>query len=158
MTEKSGAALGADLMQILLAAGHAGDMADVYLEANTTISGTGDGTDGAFSSHQTRTGGTGSPVESAWIGLRDQFQGILGRTCINLQDTETALRQCVATYAGTDGQTRTKLDDLMDEYNDNPDKDLGKITMPTVDDQPHHDRPTMPDVFIDSEDSNEEQS
>ncbi|GAA4912407.1 hypothetical protein LX16_2401 [Stackebrandtia albiflava] len=148
MADQSGEALGASLYKIVEAAAHCGDMAESFLAANASLQGTQNGTDGAFGSRENRAGGQSSPVEGAWMSLRDQLQGILGQNYVNFKDAETALRTIAADYAATDGGAAAEMNRLIEDYNDAPDPDLGDIAPPRSDEKPDYPKPDIPDGYV----------
>jgi|GEM_PF-4381821 len=146
MAEQSGAALGASLYLLVEAAAHADDMAEAFLDANREIAATGEGSSGAFLQRET-AGGTVSPVEAWWTRLRDQLQGLLGENYTNLSETAVALRKTAAAYAAADEDAAAKLLDVIEEYNSEPDPDLEKFEVPSVDEPAPVVKAEMPDGY-----------
>jgi hypothetical protein len=129
---KSGAALAVELRKLLEAADAADEMAEVYLAVNNAVSGTDEDSVTAF---QTQMSGQPAGLSSAgraWISLRDQFQGIMGESYLNLRETAQALRHTVADYLSTDAEAADRLADSYD----------GRL--PALDDRPGYEYPQLP--------------
>ena len=112
MNRKTGANLGADLVQLrAMAVLDLPNLAEIYLGLNKDLADTHHGDHDAFACGPTSPGGM-SPVYRHWAELRDTAQRIFGQTKNNLEETGWTVDYVVEKYEETDHEAAKKFRDI----------------------------------------------
>jgi hypothetical protein len=127
----SGKDLGADLY-LLYRAGRDNlpSVAAEFANANRAVSATHDNLEAAFRRSDHFGGGAYGPVYSAWTGLRDELQRVLGDTAVNLELTGEALCLAATEYAKTDAGAAAEFNRLICDNGDVKPVDVPSVQYP----------------------------